>query len=440
MAEINKDVLKTMEIFDNMKYGDVRRKIMNGILSVDTTVKISSKYHNLLHEISDELINYGNGHQREDEHDYEITILYLAFYFDDEEFFDYLIKNNANISMTTKNFGHIMTYAIKFKKLKYVVKLIDSGMDASQSLRVLERKEIYPSYTLLQQAVLCNSCEIVEFLISRGASIDINNFEYPRPVLNIAAYNGSAEVMDLLLNKYGCDINKINFFEVAFETPLESALKKESNEKTVKILLNHPTIEINQTNSIGQSYLHVIMALPMSESYAKLVLEAGCDVNLMDKNGKLVIDYPYEYVRLPGNLHLFYQYYDSSMLIVKHHIVKLIVAGFDVCDKNIEAVKGKEFKKIRFTYYDLLHKPQHELALKLKSIDDNVNINEETVESNFPLYGGMINYRLLGHKSQHKLGLRLKSIDDNVNFNEEMVKSKFPLYGGMINNRLARAL
>lgn len=418
MAKINKNVLKTIEIFGNMKYDDVRREIINGNLLVDTIVKISSKYHNLLHEISEELINYDRGLLYKDEYDYEITILYLAFYFDDEEFFDYLIQNKANISLTTTHFGHIMTYAIKFKKLKYVVKLIDSGMDANESLYVIEIGKFCSLYTLLQQAVLCNSCEILEFLISRCTSIEIeDNFEYPHSILNLAAYNGCAEVMDLLINKYNCDINQAVVFEMSFEPPLESAFKKEFNEKTVKILLNHPSIDINQRNWIKKSYLHRIIELPKSESYAKLVLDAGCDVNLMDKNEKLVIDYTYDYVYacLPDYLDMFDKYYHISMLAVKHHIVKLIVADFYVCDKNIRAVSDKEFDKIHkkclkeirsmkkkikkdsvtgLTYYDILHKPQYKLALILENSDDNVTFNEKMIESKFPLYGGMINYRL----------------------------------------------
>ncbi|CAG5093036.1 Similar to FPV218: Putative ankyrin repeat protein FPV218 (Fowlpox virus (strain NVSL)) [Cotesia congregata] len=113
--------------------------------------------------------------------------------------------------------------------------------------------------------------------------------------------------------------------------------------------------------------------------------------------------------------------------IMKKHIVKLMAAGFYVCDRNKKFVSGSELRKFRvecdtevevmkntygimagFSLYDILHRSYHKLALRIKDGDEDKF--DDKMAAKFPLYAGMIKYRLEKAGQRRKLFNQVENI------------------------------
>ena len=120
--------------------------------------------------------------------------------------------------------------------------------------------ELFESYsTLLETAAENGNDELIEYLISKGADI---NLEGQKPPLIAAAGANYSKTIKLLIDKYHADINvRMN---VGLQTPLIEAAsffimsyhdnKKEANLKnTITTLLEYPDIDVNAVDHTGQN-------------------------------------------------------------------------------------------------------------------------------------------------------------------------------------------
>ncbi|CAD6235078.1 GSCOCG00007795001-RA-CDS [Cotesia congregata] len=392
--DIHREKIKDFIIFRDLCYEEVRESIMSKKLSVDTVVIIYEKdqikisHLKLLPRI------------RPKKDFFEYTILHLALYVHDDEFVDFLLENNADTKLETEDLAPVILSAILLNRLKYVEKLVTAG------------------YTLLEFAVNQNAYEIAEFLISQGANVHVrigNDEEISDSPMGIAALANNAEMLKLLI-KHGADINAGDINGV---TPLMRAAIENDNSATRRFLLTQPVIEINSLTNNKRSCLHfpeiwyIEYHILDPESSLRDLLNAGCDINIVSDHGELPID----------------SYGDKKecLEVMKKHIVKLIAAGFYVCERNKEAVSGSKFKNFRvqcdtevevmkntygimagFSLFEILHKSYHKLALRTKDGDEDKF--DEKMAAKFPLYAGMIKYRLEKAGQRRKLFNQVEDI------------------------------
>jgi hypothetical protein len=147
-----------------------------------------------------------------------------------------------------------------------------------------------PKSSALLQAVWCKqpkvSLEMVETLLQAGADAgykeyyrgdwvtgdthlaDTNRFNSP---LHVAAYQGYAEVVELLLSHKGVELNAL---DINGYTPLMRAVEKR-NEKIVKLLLAKGA-DVNKVNGRDQTALNIGHNVTASESkISEMIIKAA---------------------------------------------------------------------------------------------------------------------------------------------------------------------
>lgn len=101
--------------------------------------------------------------------------------------------------------------------------------------------------------------------------------------LHLAAGNGNLELIEYLLGQKA----DLNSRSVVFGSALQYAVRYQQ-EDAVKALLRHKA-ELSITDGEGRTALHLAAALP-SLSLAHALVEGGCPVGMLDKNGKQAAD------------------------------------------------------------------------------------------------------------------------------------------------------
>ncbi|XP_044586747.1 ankyrin-3-like isoform X1 [Cotesia glomerata] len=430
--------LEDVIIFRGLCYEEVRDSIMSKELSVNTAVKIYEKDRTKIPSSRFLLLTrhhkYYFPYSGPERNFFEFTILHLALYLYDDEFVDFLLENNADTTLGTEHLAPVIMSAIKLNRLKYVKKLVAVGADVNQVISVRDTYEKYSDmlidtdagnnnahifcevYTPLEFAINLNAYEIAEFLISQGANVHGRDYneEFDDSPMNIAASSNNVEMIKLLM-KHGADINARDINGL---TPLMKTAVEDDNSASRKFLLRQPFIEINSLTNDKKSCLHFPGVWSMvdeidPESSLQDLLNAGCDVNIVSNHDELPID----------------TYGDKEMCfeVMKKHIVKLMAAGFYVCDRNKKIVSESELRKFRvkcdtevelmkntygimagFSLFDILHRSYHKMALRFKDGDKDKFDNK--MAAKFPLYARMIKYRLEKAGQRRKLFNQVENI------------------------------
>ncbi|XP_057333537.1 putative ankyrin repeat protein RF_0381 [Microplitis mediator] len=260
----------------------------------------------------------------------------------------------------------------------------------------------------LHWAILENNYGMVEYLITRGADVNGIGFvdKYPYQLhgnfspLQLAVRVNNLNIINLLLNN-NADINLVvnndEFFDDSI-TALHFAVEFDYSE-AAKLLLNNNTIDLEVVTAINQeSVLHYAARYSKDDSMVNALLEAGADVNHLNGFGNAAISC-------------------SATLDVRNsmeqHIVKLVAAGFAVGEKNLQEVEEEQIENLyekccneiemmrkvkifetNYSFYEILKKSRHEIALFLINVSDDNFFNEDDLRLRFPLYGGIIYNRL----------------------------------------------
>ncbi|CAD6233927.1 GSCOCG00007404001-RA-CDS [Cotesia congregata] len=347
------------------------------------------------------------------------TLLCIAVRNGDEELIDYLINRKADVNKSPPR-GYESPVHIAamngdtevFKKLYHlganthlksslisavrsghneIVKfLIEQGFDANVT-------EPECGSCLLHYAVEKSNTELVEFLLENNAEIDAKKHNGVTP-LYYAIVKERINIVKLLMAR-GADINN------CISVDRKSTLMEDVHNKTwiLKYLLSldEPMTDINIRNKAGQTILHYKFSnYDDDDKTYSIILDAGVDVNAQDSEGQLAIDGE-------TSLRTIIQ-----KTILKRHIVKFISAGLPVCERNRRSVERgfdylsetclKELEKIKInkvgvsniTFFDVLHMSFHNLAIRLNFAGLDKVIDEEKLNTAYPLYGGMIFYKL----------------------------------------------
>lgn len=374
------------------------------------------------------------------------TFLHIAVANSDDKLVDYLLRKQADKNFNNLVWGTPLHVAVKNGNLQIIQTLINSGVDVNlQSLS-------HPFLTPLQMAVLIQkNIEIAELLLKSGADVnfeaDIDSLPtHRKTLLNFAMDEGNEQMVQLLLKynadpnrdvsgdisslhiatgkgnlkmmkillAYGANVNLVPVHGYINQSPLHFAVLHE-HSKAVKLLLDDIKINLNVMSECGSSVLHYgAMFVKFNFRIVQYLLDAGVDINLKNELGETALDIAQQF---PGMV----------KFLIRRHIIKLSAANFYVSKENLAAVANNRFassrnscveelekmKKIKIgasyiRFYDVLVKNEHELAVGLRYVSDET-LSNFNIKSLFPLYAGMIAYRL--RKALRRKTLLYSSID-----------------------------
>ena len=190
----------------------------------------------------------------------------------DIKILELLLKNGANpndkyISMDSFPEGPhdpLILHAARYGYLEKVKMLIDYGAKVDAKDEELT--------TALQAAVCRGQLDVAKFLLDNGADVNSKNIYGNSPlILACISYMDTIEMIELLLNA-GADINTINIhgnnalIELLFCADMDTDVQNLwERTKTIECVLKD----------------------------AKLLLEKGIDVNIINEEGKTALDYAF---------------------------------------------------------------------------------------------------------------------------------------------------
>lgn len=132
-----------------------------------------------------------------------------------------------------------------------------------------------------------NKAELLKCLKKEGKEIvNSKSGEYGQTLLHVASYEGTSEIVELLVDKYKADVNAI---DRNGWTPLHSAAAA-GNFEICEILLQRGSFARALTNE-GASPLHYLVRSNCNDPVLhhrvfKLLLEKGANINQQNKFGE----------------------------------------------------------------------------------------------------------------------------------------------------------
>jgi ankyrin repeat protein len=136
----------------------------------------------------------------------------------------------------------------------------------------------------LHYAVIYGRREAVEFLLSKGAEIDMMDADHGRTPLHYASITGHADIVEILFRK-GVNLNEGDKYGW---TPLHhSAIN--GNSDIIDLLLSKGA-KVDAVDETGKTSLHYAVTYGHHGSAQKLI-EAGGDVNRTDDEGRTPLHY-----------------------------------------------------------------------------------------------------------------------------------------------------
>lgn len=141
----------------------------------------------------------------------------------------------------------------------------------------------------LHYAVITKNEAITEFLLNaQGIDVDCVDNEV-NTALVLAIEHGLTDLAYLLLEK-GANPDKP---EGAHQKPLHIAAM-EGHSELVSHLVAHEQVDLDCQDAIGQTALHVVCPSDQGIAITQTLLDAGCDPNIEDMEGKTPLDRAYE--------------------------------------------------------------------------------------------------------------------------------------------------
>ncbi|XP_057327312.1 putative ankyrin repeat protein RF_0381 [Microplitis mediator] len=340
-----------------------------------------------------------------------LTLLQIATFNNDKKLVDYLLRKKANVHSKSRYWGTALHTAVIMKYLPITESLINYGADVNA--RVL----VDPYVTRFRYPVNENDEDIPEFLLKRDDDVNrtliLYELCFAKSPLQIAVDQSKEEMVELLLKR----------------TSLHFAVKC-LNTEAVELILNDSMVDQNIVTVCENSALHYAIEFATDDTIIRQLLNAGIDINLINSDGETAFTL---------NLNNSPKVNDAII----EHIAKLSAANFYIHKQNLAIVNQEQFGKLRIqclselekmkityvctsnvTYYNVLcNKCEHKLAVSLKYVSDS-DIFDLDIPSLFPLYGGMISYRLKKALGRKKMLFKAISLTNDI-FDEIQLPSTF---------------
>lgn len=168
--------------------------------------------------------------------------------------------------------GTLLDVVVAKNNKQMVQFLLDRGADINVPSRA----------TPLDKSVSRENFEMVKFLLDRGANVNQSG-----TALHTAIYKGNKQMVELLLT-HGADINAKS---IDGWTPLYTAVASGDrltsiNEEIVELLLAHGA-EVNEKDNDGNTPLHgaLLTSQKNQKNIVKLLLDRGADINIKNRSG-----------------------------------------------------------------------------------------------------------------------------------------------------------
>uniref|UniRef100_A0A0G4HED6 Uncharacterized protein n=1 Tax=Chromera velia CCMP2878 TaxID=1169474 RepID=A0A0G4HED6_9ALVE len=195
-----------------------------------------------------------------------------------------LLRVGANVNVLVDGKSPLVE-AVSARSLPAVEMLVEEGADIERR----GEEKGFEGFTALHRACYESHPEIVRFLVSREADVNVKD-KMGRTSLTYAAYKGPLEIFEHLLSK-GADLEKSVFDGV---TALHQATA--GNQKEIaEMLLDHGT-DVNARNNGGETplfwtafYNTAASIVCDSDAVAELLLARGADVNARDEMGRTIV-------------------------------------------------------------------------------------------------------------------------------------------------------
>ncbi|CAG5078313.1 Protein of unknown function, partial [Cotesia congregata] len=433
-----------------------------------------------------------------------ITLIYGAVVNQDEKLIDYLLSKNADVNITYDNdTDNVIHRVVRYGNVKLLKKLIEHGADLNVKRACYYWKGI--KHSVLYTAIRRRKYEVIKYLVNevitseeivKGITdiservwfgrylIDSSNFSlyhgnslrflklFWNKGIDIVEYKSPSSLLSIVLIKAlqfsnfklaeevladGADINcSIYLKDKSF--PLTYYFLSDSLHR-LAFIVRHPKFNtINAVTEDNRSMLHHLILERLANQRAEFsfkrnlitLLTAGIDVNIVDSDNKLAIDCSDD---------------NEKVQCFKRCIVLLLVGGYYVCNRNVEAVQGPEYDVLRnrcrqevermkcmkigisrMSYYDALHWSIHQMAVYLKFVDLNeiASLNNclsyywickpEKLMEMFPLYGKFLHFKLI------KAALRIDLLKQSAEIIERTIEKKFIITSEMETKNRKRCL
>jgi ankyrin repeat protein len=206
----------------------------------------------------------------------DYTSLHWAAYFGCTSVAELLLRNDRYPDLNAESQGHQRPPLYTIEQHNEQM----TGTMLKRSSANINSKSVH-NFTPLSLAAWNGHAEVVKLLLGApGVDVNANDDDGRTPLL-LAAWNGHAQVVKLLLSAPGVDVNASNAHD---STPLSLAVE-EGHAEVVKLLLGAPGVDVNASDAHDSTPL----SLAVQEGHAevvKLLLGApGVDVNVSDKDG-----------------------------------------------------------------------------------------------------------------------------------------------------------
>ncbi|XP_074106828.1 nuclear factor NF-kappa-B p105 subunit-like [Cotesia typhae] len=334
----------------------------------------------------------------------KLPILHYAIEAADEKFIDVLLENKVDLDLNIPSLGTALHLAVVKQDLDLMKKLINSGADVNAV-----KKDIMSSYykwSTLHLAIFSGNARIVEFLLKNNATIEQGSEEIYSS-LRLAIRANNIEILQLL-ETFGAEVSVIK--DGRYTTEFNLAVE-EDNLQVIKFFLRKCTNINGLVDFLRKNLLHKAVK-NYSDKVLKYLLNSGMDFNLVDKENctplnlaiKLIEENPY----LSGH-------YRKIVNLIENHVIKMRAANFYVSEAILKLISVKDLVAL------------HEQSIK------EVHLLKETKIADTNL-----SYFNILNKSIHKLAIGLKYFKNS--FSEKELIIKFPIYGEMIFERLMKGL
>ncbi|KAH0540656.1 hypothetical protein KQX54_018883 [Cotesia glomerata] len=385
---------KKLKVLGKKNYDEVCEEIKAGTLSKNVVLEVETEYDYLFRQND---FNSVEIYDRLFIGTVTMSIIHVAIGLNDQAMIDHLLALNCNLQATTGYGYSVLQFAVMCNMLTTVEKLLDTGVDINDLREDLQ--------SLLTIAISWDRYEMVELLIRRGAQVNVDKFCNNSPFC-CAVIKSNVNIIELLIS-HGADVNLAGSGMRSHRrcTPLMAACMYDSLD-SIEFLLNHPYIDIQAVDESNETCLFAAAREDNSDCL-QLILSTNIDINTKNIHKELPLD-----VVLDNNYEFNVFRKISCNYLIKCHIVKLIVAGFYVCEKNREAVKDEKFYNLRavcseeiqlmkdtkelytnWSCFTILRRSQHLLALRFKHVEVSVDQEEGWIEK-FPLYGEILAFHV----------------------------------------------
>ena len=169
---------------------------------------------------------------------------------------------------------HIGVYSGNEQLVRYLVNELSIPVNSINNFRM----------TPLHYAVSNSDISTATLLINSGAYVDVQDVSGKTPLIHACCLN-KVDIVQLLLDRGA----STRTFDSSGDSPLHHAARGKCIA-SVKALLRHSSTDVNATNFLEETPLHVSCASG-SHTTVRFLLESGSDPSMKSKAGKQAADY-----------------------------------------------------------------------------------------------------------------------------------------------------